>query len=147
MAMKIDTEVIINGKVYKLSGYEEEEYLQRVASYINNKISSFAESSNYARLNQEMKQLMLDINLADDYFKTRHQADLLELDLQEKELQMYDVKQDLVSAQLRVEALEQEVESLKRDLGEKEKEMIRLQAEMESLNRLLNSRKKEGNEE
>ena len=36
MAVKTDTEVIIGGKVLTLSGYESEEYLQRVASYINN---------------------------------------------------------------------------------------------------------------
>ena len=38
MSSKTDTEVIIGGKVFTLSGYESEEYLQKVASYINNKI-------------------------------------------------------------------------------------------------------------
>ena len=37
MAVKTDTEVIIGGKVFTLSGYESEEYLQRVASYLNAK--------------------------------------------------------------------------------------------------------------
>ena len=36
MAVKTDTEVIIGGRVLTLSGYESEEYLQKVASYINN---------------------------------------------------------------------------------------------------------------
>ena len=40
MSTKTDTEVIIAGKVFTLSGYESEEYLQKVASYINNKIAS-----------------------------------------------------------------------------------------------------------
>ena len=39
MAIKTDTEVIIAGKVFTLSGNESEEYLQKVASYINNKIA------------------------------------------------------------------------------------------------------------
>ncbi len=38
MSAKTDTEVIIGGKVFTLSGYESEEYLQKVASYINNKV-------------------------------------------------------------------------------------------------------------
>ena len=38
MTAKKSAEVIIDGKVYTLSGYEEEGYLQKVASYINNKI-------------------------------------------------------------------------------------------------------------
>ena len=41
MAVKTDTEVIIGGKVLTLSGYESEEYLQRVASYINNKAAEY----------------------------------------------------------------------------------------------------------
>ena len=35
---KIDIPVVINGKVYTLSGYEGEDYLQNVATYINGKI-------------------------------------------------------------------------------------------------------------
>ena len=41
MSSKNTTEVILGGKVFKLSGYESEEYLQRVASYINNKLTEF----------------------------------------------------------------------------------------------------------
>ena len=41
MSSKTDTEVIIGGKVFTLSGYESEEYLQRVASYINNKLNEY----------------------------------------------------------------------------------------------------------
>ena len=39
MAAKTDAEVIIDGKVYTLSGYESEEYLQKIASYLNGKIA------------------------------------------------------------------------------------------------------------
>ena len=35
MSAKKNTEVLIGGKKYTISGYEEEEYLQRVATYIN----------------------------------------------------------------------------------------------------------------
>ena len=38
MSAKTCAEVVIDGKVYTLSGYEGEEYLQKVAAYINNKI-------------------------------------------------------------------------------------------------------------
>ncbi len=41
MPEKTSAEVLIGGKVYTLSGYEGEEYLQRVASYINSKINEF----------------------------------------------------------------------------------------------------------
>ena len=47
MSSKNTAEVILGGKVIKLGGYESEEYLQRVASYINNKITEFNKDEGY----------------------------------------------------------------------------------------------------
>ena len=41
MSPKTDTEVIIGGKVFTLSGYESEDYMQKIASYINGKITEY----------------------------------------------------------------------------------------------------------
>ena len=41
MSAKTSAEVLIGGKIYTLSGYESEEYLQKVASYINNKVNEY----------------------------------------------------------------------------------------------------------
>ena len=41
MSSKNTTEVIIGGKVFTLGGYESEEYLQKIASYINNNLFKF----------------------------------------------------------------------------------------------------------
>ena len=49
MSEKSSAEVIIGGKVYTLSGYEGEEYLQKVAAYINNKINEFDSMEDYRR--------------------------------------------------------------------------------------------------
>ena len=43
MAVKNTTQVLIGGKIITLSGYESEEYLQKVASYINNKIAELSQ--------------------------------------------------------------------------------------------------------
>ena len=37
MSSKNSTKVLIGGKIYTLGGYESEEYLQKVAAYLNNK--------------------------------------------------------------------------------------------------------------
>lgn len=137
MATKNDTEVIINGKVYKLSGYESEEYLQKIASYINGKIHSFEETDSYMRLNQDTRNVLLNINLADDYFKAKKQADFIESDSESRDKQLYDVKHELVAAQLKIEALEKEMEALKEQLEQKEKENIRLDAELQGTKALL----------
>lgn len=38
-AYKNTTQVLIGGKIVKLSGYESEEYLQKVAAYLNHKLA------------------------------------------------------------------------------------------------------------
>ena len=50
MSAKTNAEVVIDGKVYTLSGYENEEYLQKVAAYINNKIAEFDDMDEYKHL-------------------------------------------------------------------------------------------------
>ena len=51
MALKSDVEVIIGGKVYTISGQESEEYIQKVASYINSKFNEFAQVEGFRRSN------------------------------------------------------------------------------------------------
>ena len=139
MSIKNDVEVIINGKVYRLSGYESEEYLQKIASYINNKINSFAEQESYTRLNPEMKNTLLCINLADDYFKVKKQADSIENTSESIDRQLYDVKHELAGARLKIDTLEKEITMLKEKLSEREKENIRLGAELESTKNIMDA--------
>ena len=68
MSTKTDTEVIIAGKVFTLSGYESEEYLQRVASYINNKIAEYNKVDSFKRQSLDTQNVLLQLNIADDYF-------------------------------------------------------------------------------
>ena len=86
MSTKNVTEVIINGKIYTLSGYESEEYLQKVATYINNKINEYKTNESYTRLSHDMQRTLLELNIADDYFKAKKQADSIEKDLESKPL-------------------------------------------------------------
>lgn len=139
MSIKNDVEVIINGKVYRLSGYESEEYLQKIASYINNKINSFAEQESYTRLNPEMKNTLLCINLADDYFKVKKQADSIENTSESRDKQLYDVKHELADARLKIDTLEREMTMLRDKLSEQEKENIRLGAELESTKNIMDA--------
>ena len=69
MNTKNDVEVIINGKQYTLSGYESSEYLQKIANHINDKIAEFKQQESYLRLDTEMRNILLAINLSDEYYK------------------------------------------------------------------------------
>jgi cell division protein ZapA len=61
MSAKTNAEVVIDGKVYTLSGYENEEYLQKVAAYINNKIAEFDDMDEYKHLPGNMKSSILQM--------------------------------------------------------------------------------------
>ena len=78
MSTKTDTEVIIGGKVFTLSGYESEEYLQKVASYINNKVTEYNKVDSFRRQPLDTQNVLLQLNIADDYFKAKQQISLLD---------------------------------------------------------------------
>ena len=116
MASKTSLKVLIDGKPITLAGYEEEEYLQKVANYINRKIAGFSEVPGYSRMASELKGTLLALNIADDYFKAKKQAAALEESMEAKDRDAYDLKQDLVTMQMEKEKLEKEVASLKKEL-------------------------------
>ena len=127
MSSKNNTEVIIDGKIFTLSGYESEEYLQKVAAYINNKISEFKQDEAYKRQNIDVQKALLDLNIADDYFKAKKQADALENELESKDKQLYEIKHELIAAQIKLEAGEKEQEELKKQISDLQKDIIRLE--------------------
>ncbi|NLL93843.1 MAG: cell division protein ZapA [Clostridiales bacterium] len=139
MSSKNDTEVIINGRIYTISGYESEEYLQKVASYINNKINEFKAVDSYKRLSVDMQRTLLELNIADDYFKVKKQADSLENDIASKDKQLYDIKHELIAAQIKLESLEKENDSIRQTLNSNQLDMVKLETE---LNDAKNKRRK-----
>ena len=94
MSSKNDTEVIIDGKIFTLSGYETKDYLQKVASYINGKISEFKKSEGFKNQSAEVRSTLVSLNIADDYFKAKKQADALESDVELKDKQIYEIIKD-----------------------------------------------------
>lgn len=127
MSSKNNTEVIIDGRIFTLSGYESEEYLQKVAAYINNKISEFKKDEAYKRQNIDVQKALLDLNIADDYFKAKKQADALENELESKDKQLYEIKHELIAAQIKLETGEKEQEDLKKQVSDLQKDIIRLE--------------------
>ena len=76
MAVKNTAQVVIDGKIITLGGYESEEYFQKVAAYMNNKISELSQMPGYSRQAMETKHTLLSLNITDDYFKAKKQAEI-----------------------------------------------------------------------
>ncbi|MBQ0058992.1 MAG: cell division protein ZapA [Lachnospiraceae bacterium] len=106
MSAKNTVEVLIGGKIIHLTGYESEDYLQRVASYLNRKHGEISELTGFSRLPAETKSLLLSLNVCDDYFKAKKQAEVYEEDIQIKDREVYELKQQIVDLQLKLEKLE-----------------------------------------
>lgn len=130
MSSKTDTEVIIGGKIFTLSGYESEEYLQKVASYINNKLDEYSKIDSFRRQSLDTQSVLLQLNIADDYFKSKKQISLLEEELQAKEKELYDLKHELIAAQIKLESTEKKVKEMQMDVNESTKKIIRLETEL-----------------
>lgn len=135
MSAKNETQVTIGGKTYRLSGYESEEYLQKVAAYINGKLLEFKKSDAYRRQTLDMQAVMLELNIADDYFKTKSTADSFETDMDAKDKAMYDLKHELISAQIKLENASKEIEKLKQEIAENQKTIVRLETELDNANK------------
>ena len=103
MAVKNTAKVIIGGKIITLGGYESEEYFQKVASYIKKKIEELSAMPGYSRQPMETKHTLISLNITDDYFKARKQAEIFEQDLQQKDQEMYDLKHELISLRMQIE--------------------------------------------
>ena len=69
MDTKNYTQVLIDGKIYTLGGSEDEAYLQKAASYVNEKITTMHALPGFSKQSADYQQLMLLLNIADDYFK------------------------------------------------------------------------------
>ena len=129
MSSKNKTQVIIAGKIYTLSGYESEEYLQKVAAYLNGKITEFRGMDGYHRLSQEMRSILMNLNIADDYFKVRKKIEELEEELSEKEKELYEFRHEMITTQVRLENAEKEKNALEEKNAQLQEELIRLRAQ------------------
>ena len=128
MAAKTDTEVIIGGKVLTLCGYESEEYLQKVASYLNNKLVEYSKVDSFRRQTMDMQNILMQLNIADDYFKAKKQIHTLEDEIETKEKELYDLKHQLIATQIKLENTEKNLKNVQNELSDSEKKVIRLEA-------------------
>ena len=119
---------MIGGKIYTLSGYESEEYLQKIALYINNKMDEMDQIPNYRRLSIDMQKTLLELNMADDYHKAKKQIEMLEADIEEKDKTEYDLKHELISSQIQLEKADREIDRLKSEINDLQKQIVKLEA-------------------
>ena len=126
MADKKTIQVIIDGKIYVLSGENSESYLHDVADYLNHKIESIRkEMWNYNKLEESVRSLLLQINICDELFQERKKVEEMQELLDQEKSESYSYKHDLVKTKLKLDGVLQELESTQKKLLALEKKEAR----------------------
>ena len=112
MDSKNYTQVLIDGKIYTLGGAEDESYLQRTASYVNEKNNMLRRLPGFTKQSEEYQVAMAELNMADDYFKALDQAREAQRQRDELERESYSIKHELVNSQMKLEAIQDEMDKI-----------------------------------
>ena len=132
MPAKNEAEVAIGGKVITLSGYESREYIQKVAAYLDNKLDEHKKMESYNRLPLEFQNIMIQLNIADEFFKAKNMADTLKGELESKDKEIYDLKHELITLQAKADKQAEEIAQLKKDAQDYESMIIGLEAQKDT---------------
>ena len=97
----------------------------------------------FKRFSLEMKAIMMYLNIADDYFKAKAMLEKLEKDIEIKEKELYELKHDLVSSQMKTENSDSALKDLEKENKELEKENKDLWVEIARLEAALENAQKE----
>ena len=136
MSKSNNVEVSIGGKVIILSGNESEEYLHKVTSYINNKIADLSKADSYKRTPHDMQSILLALNIADDFFKSKEQIKELEQQIENKEKDLYNIKHELIASQIKLENVEKNVKTLETKNNESQSKVKILTEQLKNQNDL-----------
>lgn len=97
MNEKNDIKVIINDKQYIISGHESEEYVQRIAIFLNSKYAELSKEEGYKHLKDTYKNLMMQINLVDEYYKMVEKNEDLQKEIEKRDKELFELKHELIS--------------------------------------------------
>lgn len=122
--------VVIDGSVIKLSSGDDEEYIQKVASYINGKISECKTSPSFKKQTRDMQDMIIKLNIADDYLKAKKRVEELEAELSAKNDEIYNLRHDTIALQIKADAANAEIETLKSEVNRYQKNVVKLETEL-----------------
>ena len=133
MDSKNYTQVLIDGKIYTLGGIEEEAYLQKAASYVNDKNAQMRRLPGFTKQNADYQMVMTELNIADDYFKAMEWGEGMERQKNDMEKETYSLKHELVSTQLKLEAVLKDLEERQKELDRFTRTIAQMEGELKEV--------------
>ena len=107
---KTRTMVKICGREYVMAGYESEEYIHRVAIYVDRKMMELKDE--YVNFNPYTLSLLTAINISEDVLKLQEQFDTLSKDYQALS---DELKRQKIGASLEKDGHRSNVSAIKKD--------------------------------
>ncbi len=118
--------VVIDNQVYTLSGSNEAS-MQKIASYVDGKIRQLKAQTGYNKLSPEYRNILLALNIAEEMFKQREEANLYVQVNAEHEQELYQLQQDIVDKDIRIDTANKLVVEYKTKVNELQKRIIELE--------------------
>lgn len=130
MAEKNEIRVLIKGKVLTLSGYEPVDYQQKIANYVNDKFNECERLNGFRFLNSDTKSILLELNIADDYFKAKSHLEVLEIEFEEKNKEIEKLKAEMETLNKKLREAKNQVAELQENVAASAAQIMRLETEM-----------------
>lgn len=130
MTEKTNVQVIIDNKVLTISGYESEEYLQRVAMHINSKISELNKMDGFKFATKDIQHRLIEVNITDEYFKEKEKAQKFESELKIKQDELYDMKHDVINKDMIIKSTKEALKKSEDALSDAQKRIYQLEADL-----------------
>lgn len=117
-------EVKIQGRFYTIVANETEEYIYKICSYVDKKLSEVSKMN--PRLSTDMAAVLTSINLSDELYRTQSAEDNLRK-------QVLSYSDDVKKADARAASLEKQVQALLKRVHELEDKLQDKQNELEDI--------------
>lgn len=130
MNRKSDVEVVIFNEKITISGFESPEYLNKLVNYINKKSEEIKGGDGFNLLKNELKHILLEVNIADELFKVQQRLMDLSSTTDEQVDAVGSLKREIVEKRSELEAASKEIEQLRSLLVEEQKKNIKLETEL-----------------
>ena len=124
--------ITLAGKSYTLCGDESNEYLKSVGSYIEGKYNEFSSELSFRTQPVDMQHILLQLNIADDYFKCREKLSISMRKLEEQAAEIEKLQSSLVAMRVKYENLESGAKFVEKKYQESKDKISRLENQLKN---------------
>lgn len=119
-------QVIINKKLYTLCATETEEFIQKVVSYLNAKFDEMNEIPEFEKMPLDYQNIMLSVNIVDEYMKLKDKMALYEAERKEKDKIIFDLRHENIDIKMKEESSKKLADQYKAEVKSLQKEIKKL---------------------